>query len=353
VPRPIKRTSKSKGLAPGTLVHIGEQKTENVKIALIDYDQKKFQEKELASVEECFPFKESPTVSWINVSGIHRTEIVQKIGDTYGLHPLTLEDIVNTDQRPKTEDYGNYIFVVLKMLYLNDKGSLIVAEQVSLILGKNFVISFQEREGDVFSPIRERLRSSGRIRQMGADYLAYALIDAIVDGYFIILEKIGERIEFVEQKVVNDTQPRTLQLIHQLKGDTIFLRKSVWPLREVIGTLQRSESDLIQKQTGVYLTDVYDHTIQVVDSIESYRDMVSGLLDIYLSSVSNRLNEVMKVLTIIATIFIPLTFISGIYGMNFRYMPELEWHFGYFAVLAVMAAIALGMVAYFKKKNWF
>jgi len=353
MPRQIKRMSKAKGLPPGTLVHIGEKRTENVKITLLDYDQKNFQEKELASVEECFPYKDSSSVSWININGIHQTDIIQKIGDKYGLHPLVLEDIVNTGQRPKMEDYGDYIFIVLKMLYLDNKGDLIVAEQVSLILGKNYVISFQEREGDVFAPIRDRLRNGkGRIRQMGADYLAYALVDAIVDGYFVVLEKTGERIEFVEDKLITNPMPKTLQLIHNVKSDMIFLRRSVWPLREVIGGMQRSESALIQKTTEVYLRDVYDHTIQVVDSIESYREMASGLLDIYLSSVSNRMNEVMKVLTIIATIFIPLTFIAGVYGMNFKFMPELGWPWGYPLVLGAMLLIGLVMVAYFRRKKW-
>ncbi|KPJ69508.1 magnesium transporter [candidate division WOR-1 bacterium DG_54_3] len=353
MPRPIKRMSKAKGLPPGTLVHIGEEKTEKVKITVIDYDQSAIEEKEVKTVEECFPYKDKSTITWINVDGIHQTDIIQKIGDNYGLHPLVLEDIVNTGQRPKMEDCGDYIFIVLKMLYLNNRGDLIVAEQVSLILGKNYVISFQEREGDVFSPIRDRLKNAkGRIRQMGADYLAYALIDAIVDGYFVVLEKTGERIEFVEDKLITNPRPKILQLIHNVKSDMIFLRRSVWPLREVIGGMQRSESALIQNTTEAYLRDVYDHTIQVVDSIESYREMASGLLDIYLSSISNRMNEVMKVLTIIATIFIPLTFIAGIYGMNFKYMPELGWPWGYPLVLGVMILIGLVMIAYFKRKKW-
>lgn len=354
MPRPIKGISKAKGLPPGTLVHIGEKKVEKTKITGINYKADYFDEVEFKDVEECIAFKNKRGVIWINVDGIHQTNIIQKIGECFGVHPLVLEDIVNTDQRPKMEDYDDYIFIVLKMLYLNDKGDLIVAEQISLVLGKNYVISFQEREGDVFAPVRDRIRyAKGRSRQMGADFLAYTLVDAIVDGYFVILEKTGEQIEFVEQKLATDARPKTLQLIHQLKGDMVFLRKSVWPLREVVSGLQRLESGLIQKSTGIYLRDVYDHTIQVVDSIDSYREMVSGLLDIYLSSVSNRMNEIMKVLTIIATIFIPLSFIAGVYGMNFKYMPELGWRWGYFAVLVAMVAVALGMVAYFKKKKWF
>ncbi len=352
--RPIKRISKARGLPPGTLVHIGEKTTEKVKISVLDYDQKNFQEKELSSVEECFPYKDSPTVSWININGIHQTDIIQKIGDKFGLHPLVQEDIVNTSQRPKMEDYGDYLFVVLKMLYLNSDGATIIAEQVSLVLGRNYVISFQEKEGDVFAPVRDRLKNpNARIRQMGADYLAYALLDAIVDGYFMILDKTAERIEFVEQKVTVDPRPKTLQLIHQLKSDMVFLRRSIWPLREVLNGLQRNESKLFQAATAVYLRDVYDHTIRVAESVDSYREMVSGLLDIYLSSMSNRMNEVMKVLTIIATIFIPLTFVAGIYGMNFKYMPELDIKWAYPATLGVMAALGLMIDCYFRRKKWF
>ncbi|MFH1577081.1 MAG: magnesium/cobalt transporter CorA [Candidatus Margulisiibacteriota bacterium] len=352
--RSLKKNSKAKGLPPGTLVHVGEKKTDKTRITVIAYGQNNFEEKEVKNIEECFPYKDNGHISWINVDGIHQTEVIEKLGKQFGLHPLVLEDIVNTEQRPKMEDYGDYLYIVLKMIYLNNQADLIMSEQVSLVLGKDLVISFQERAGDVFEPIRERLRTAkGRIRQFGADYLAYALLDAIVDGYFAILEKTGERIEVVEQKVAVDPKPKTLQLIHQLKSDMVFLRKSIWPLREVLCGLQRNESSLIQGSTAVYLRDVYDHTIRVAESIESYREMVSGLLDIYLSSVSNRMNEVMKVLTVIATIFIPLTFVAGIYGMNFKYMPELEWHWAYFAVLGVMAVIGLVMVYYFRKKKWF
>ena len=264
-----------------------------------------------------------------------------------------MEDILNTDQRPKVEDYKDYLYIVLKMLH-NVKGTEIVTEQISLILHPNFVISFQEGiEGDVFSPVRERLRGAkGRIRGMGADYLAYTLIDAIVDNYFAILEGIGERIEDLEEELVSHPKKETLHRIHELKREMIFLRKAVWPLREVISTLQRGDSPLIKNTTAIYLRDVYDHTIQVIDAIETSRDMLSGMLDIYLSSISNRMNEIMKFLTIIGTIFIPLTFIVGIYGMNFAFMPELKWRYGYFAVMAFMFAIGIIMLFYFKKKKW-
>jgi magnesium transporter len=348
----IKKRSKKAGLPPGSLVHIGEKKVEEVKITIIDYDETHFQEKEAKSIEECFTFKEKPTVTWINVEGIHQVEILEKLGECYGFHPLILEDILNTDQRPKTEDFGDYLYIVLKMLYPNN--SEVVTEQISLILGLNFVISFQEGiKGDVFDPVRDRIRTDkGKIRQLGADYLAYSLIDSIVDHYFIILEKLGEKIESLEEKLVISPTPETLQTIHNLKREMIFLRKSVWPLREVISGLERGESFLIKESTRIYLRDVYDHTIQVIDNVETFRDMLSGMLDIYLSSVSNRLNAVMKVLTIIATIFMPLTFLAGLYGMNFKYMPELSWPWGYPLALFIMLAIALSMLVYFKKKKW-
>lgn len=349
----MKKRSKKAGLPPGSLVHIGDKKTEEVKIALIDYDEANFQEREIKDIEECFVFKTSPTVTWINVEGIHQIEIIQKLGDCFCLHPLVLEDILNTDQRPKIEDFSDYIYIVLKMLYRGSNEG-IVTEQVSIILGQNFVITFQEgREGDVFNPIRERVRSDkGRIRKMGSDYLAYSLMDAIIDNYFIILEKLGEDIEVLEDELVRNPNPRTLHAIHRLKREMIFLRKSVWPLREVVGTMERGDSAIIKAATRMYLRDIYDHTIQVIDAIETFRDMLSGMLDIYLSSISNRLNEVMKVLTIIATIFMPLTLISGIYGMNFRHMPELEWPWGYPLVLSVMLGIAVLMVIYFWRKKW-
>ncbi len=353
MPKLVKKRSKKIGLPPGTLIHIGDKKTENVEITLINYDEAQYQEREIKKIEECFPFKDKSAITWININGIHDVEIMGKIGEYVGLHPLILEDIMNTDQRPKIEDFGDYIFIILKMIYYNEKKNEIEIEQVSLILGLNFVISFQEREGDVFNSIRERIRrGKGKMRKSGADYLAYTLIDAIVDNYFVILEGTGEKIEEMEEKLVANPTPNTLQGIHNLKRDMIFLRKSVWPLREVISGLERTESSLIEESTGIYLRDVYDHSIQVIDTIETFRDMISGMLDIYLSSISNKMNEVMKLLTIIATIFIPLTFIAGIYGMNFLYIPELELHWGYFAVLFIMALVSIIMIIYFRKKKW-
>lgn len=351
--RHVRKRSIKSGLPPGSLVHIGEKKAGDVSVTVMDYDEGSFLEREIKSGEECLIFKDKPTVTWINVEGLHQVELIRKMGECYGFHPLVLEDILNTNQRPKLEDYGDYLYIVLKMLH-NKENPQIVPEQISLILGPNFVFSFQEGiKGDVFDSLRERIRTGkGRIRGMGADYLAYSLIDAVVDSYFVILEDVGERIESLEEEVETNPQRKTLSSIHQLKREMIFLRKAVWPLREVAAALERGESSLIKEPTRVYLRDVYDHIIQVMDMIETYRDMLSGMFDIYLSSISNRLNEVMKFLTVIGTIFMPLTFIVGVYGMNFQFMPELTWKFGYFAVLLFMAGISFGMVLFFKRKKW-
>ncbi|MFC1643840.1 magnesium/cobalt transporter CorA [Candidatus Omnitrophota bacterium] len=349
----IKKLSKQAGLVPGTLVHIGEKKTEKTKITVFDYDEENFQEKVVEKAEDIFPFKDTPTVTWVNIDGVYETSVIEKIGKHFELHPLVQEDIVNTGQRPKFEDFEKYIFVSLKMLYCSEKKKEIIIEQVSLIVGPNYVLSFQEREGDVFNPIRERIRhAKGRIRKKGADYLAYALMDSVVDNYFSILEIFGEDMEKLEEDLAVDPRFEVLRTIHKLKRDAILLRKSVWPLREMISALQRGESSLIKEGTIVYFRDVYDHTIQVIDTIEAFRDMVSGLLDIYLSSMSNKMNEIMKVLTIFAAIFIPLTFVAGIYGMNFKYMPELEWHWGYFGILGLMTTIGISLLIYFKRKKW-
>ena len=347
------RRSRKAGLPPGSLVHIGDKKAERTKITIIDYDGETFQEKEAKSIEECCALKDTPTVSWINIDGVHDSRLISDLGSRFGVHPLILEDIMTTAQRPKMEDMGDYIYIVVRMLDLVNKKKEVRSEQISLILGHNFVMSFQESEGDVFDAVRDRIRSGkGRVRKQGPDYLAYALIDAIVDNYFLVLEKLGENVEEIEEALVSNPDRETLHQIHVMKREMIYLRKSVWPLREVISGLERTESELIKDSTGIFLRDVYDHTIQVIDTVETYRDMLSGMLDIYLSSLSNRMNEVMKVLTIIATIFIPLTFIAGVYGMNFKFMPELEWRWGYFLVLAVMLALGVLMVILFKRRRW-
>jgi magnesium transporter len=346
-------SAKTAGLPPGTVVYVGKQKTEKNRIRTIFYDETNFEEEENKKIEETYSVTKKQGITWINVDGLQKVDVIEKIGKHLNLHPLTLEDIANTEQRPKMEDFEHYIYIVLRMLRYDNQGKEILSEQVSLILGQNLVLSFQETEGDVFDSIRERLRSDkGRIRKLGADYLVYALIDAVVDNYFAVLEKMGDEIEDIEDEVIAKPEPSTAQAVHNLKRQSISLRKYVWPLREVISSLERCESGLISKTTSVYLRDVYDHTIQVIDSIETFRDTLSGILDIYLSSVSNRMNEVMKVLTVIATIFIPLTFVAGIYGMNFEFMPELKSALGYPLILSAMATIAVAMLVYFKKKKW-
>ncbi|MCL6472265.1 MAG: magnesium/cobalt transporter CorA [Firmicutes bacterium] len=354
IKRKRKKRSQKTGLEPGALVHIGEKRAGATRISVTDYDEKHIDEKVLGTVEECFVLKDKPTVTWINVDSAQDVDVVEKLGNCYGIHPLVLEDILNTDQRPKLEDYGDYLYIVIKMLYYRNCRKGIIAEQISLILGPNFLISFQEGiEGDIFDPIRERLRvGNSRIRKMGADYLAYALVDSVVDSYFGILEGLGDDIEALEDELVTNPDRETLHTIHDLKREMIYLRRSVWPLREVINSMGRGESLLIHESTKLFLRDVYDHTIQVIDTVETYRDMLSGMLDIYLSSVSNRLNEVVKVLTIISTIFIPLTFLVGVYGMNFKYMPEISSPYGYPAVWIVMVLVAIGMLIYFRRRKW-
>lgn len=354
MPRFLDDTPKNIGLPPGTPVSNNEGRTEKVRITVIDYDDKQFHESEVTSVEECFPFRDKETVTWINVDGIHDVSIVEKLCAHYGIHPLVTEDIVDTKQRPKMEDFDDYIYIVLKMLTFDGENDTVASEQVSIILGKGTIITFQERiGGDVFELIRSRIRNNkGRMRKLKADYLAYSLIDAIVDNYFIILENIGGMISFLEEEMMADPSPEMMHFIHELKRDVLFVRKSVWPLREVVSSFQKSESSLVHQTTWVYLRDVYDHTIQVMDAVEIFRDMLTGLVDIYLSSLSNKVNEVMKFLTIIATIFIPLTFVAGVYGMNFKHMPELETRWGYFAVVGFMVAVGITMLAYFKRKKW-
>jgi magnesium transporter len=349
----LPKTSHKAGRPPGTLVHIGEAPAAPVNIRVMDYDPEHLKEETIATLEECRVYRQSPTVSWINLNGVHNLELLGKIGAEFDLHSLVMEDIVNTEHRPKFEDFDSYLFLVLKMLHLDESATGIRTEQVSLILAPGLVLSFQEREGDVFEGVRERLRSNkGRLRKMGADYLAYALLDAVVDSYFGILEQIGDQIEQLEDELVLQPSPETLGKIHHFKREMILLRKAVWPLREMIGGLQRSESPLIAEQTGIFLRDVYDHTIQIIDTVETFRDVLSGLLDLYLSNVSNRMNEVMKVLTVIATVFIPLGFIAGVYGMNFDFMPELHWRWSYPLLWMVMLAVAGGMYGYFRKKRW-
>lgn len=342
------------GLAPGTLVHVGEKKAEKVVIRVLAYNTEKLIEKELESVEECLEFKDQPNINlWINIDGLNRVDFIEKLGNCFNIHPLTLEDVLNTGQRPKTEDYDSYIYTVLKLIFLDTEKDKIIIDQISIIIGPNYILSFQEKQGDIFDPVRERFENpASRLRKNGVDYLAYSLIDAVVDNYFLILEHLGDKIEYLDEGLVIQPGPETLKIIQKYKRDMIILRKSVWPLRELINGLQRVESDLIKKTTRVYLRDVYDHTIQIIDSIEGFQDILSSMIDIYLSSISYRMNDVMKILTVIATIFIPLTFIAGVYGMNFEYMPELKWRWGYPVVMVGMTIIGVSMFAFFKKREW-
>jgi len=349
----MNRMSKKVAQPPGTLIHTGDQIIGSVSINVIHYHNNIFEEKDVTAIDQLSWKRETKGVYWINVCGIHDISIIENLGNKFNIHPLVQEDILNTHHRPKFEVYEDFFFVVLKMLQYDEEIREIKSEQVSLILGSNFVITFQERKGDVFDPVRERLRNAkSRIRKSGVDYLLYSLIDSVVDNYFLVLESIGESLEALEDRLLEEPNPDVLHGLHGLKREMIFLRKSVWPLREIINGLQKSESPLIKKATTLYLRDIYDHTVQVIETVETYRDLVSGLQDLYLSGVSNKMNEVMKVLTIIATIFIPLTFIAGIYGMNFEFMPELKWKFGYFFVWGIMIVIGIGMYIYFRRKKW-
>lgn len=349
-----RRRSVKIGLSPGSMIHIGDQKVETVQMEVLDYNAEVCKTSPIQKVEEIVSFKESQTVSWLNINGLHDVDLIQKVGNVFDVHPLILEDILNTDQRPKLEIYDTYLFAVLKMITFEKSSRKLRHEQISLILGKNYVITFQENGADIFNPLRERIiQYKGRIRKQGADYLLYALMDVIIDNYFLALEEIGDLIEELENRVLAHPEKAVVEQIHRLKNELLSFRRVIWPLREVISNLIRDETLLIQSSTDPFLKDLYDHTVHVADSVDTFRDMVSGLLDVYLSNISNHMNEVMKVLTIIATIFIPLSFIAGIYGMNFEFMPELTWRWAYFALWGLIIGIASLMLYYFRKKGWF
>ena len=347
----VQKRSRKSGLPPGTIVHIGEKKSDEVTVTAIHYSGSRCDEQQIEQADRLGPPTDE-SVIWVNVGGVHNMDLLESLGKQFSLHSLLLEDIANTDQRPKLDDYDTYFFIVLKMLTLTERHDVLV-EQVSLVLGRNFVLSFQQNGLDVFQAVREHLRSGkGRLRQSGADYLLHALVDAIVDQYFAVLESLGEKIESLQHLVVEDPKPDTLRKIHSLKRQLLLLRRAVWPLRDVMNNLSRSDCPFLQPTTKLFFRDVYDHVIQIVDTIETLREMVSANLDIYLSSVSYRLNAVMRVLTVITTIFMPLSFIAGIYGMNFEHMPELKAAWGYPLVLGVMVVVGLGMLAVFRKKGW-
>lgn len=339
------------GVPPGTIVYSGETHTAKVKITLIEYNETEFIEKEYFDIADCINNFDPSMVKWLNVDGVHDVALIEEIGKKFNIHPLTLEDIANTNQRPKFEDYDCYLVSIMKMLYYDGE---LHSEQLSVILMEGMVISFQEAQGgDAFDLIRNRIRQGkGRIRKMGADYLDYALIDAVVDCYFAILEKIGDRIELIEDGLIANPDKETMRKLHDMKREMIFVRKAVWPMRELINNMERSETELIKQGTDIYLRDLHDHAVRVIDTVETYRDLLSGMMDIYLSSVSNRMNEIMKVLTIITTLFVPVTFIAGVYGMNFENMPEIHSRWGYASIWAIMLSIIISLLVYFRKKKW-
>ena len=350
-----------KGLSPGSLVFTGEKKVEEIKISAFDFNASRVNEinipvHELSKLKK---YKSSKNITWINICGIHNTQVIDETGKIFGIHPLVLEDILNVSHSPKSDEYDDYVFIVTKMISYNNELNELNIEQVSFVLGKNFLITFQEREGDVFDLIREKIRSNnGRIRKSGADYLAYRLIDTMVDNYFTVLEKIDEHIEKIEDSLLVSPEEGTLQKIHSIKKETIKLKRAVFPLKDIIYTLEREQYSFIAKSTYIYLRDLHDHIKQIAENVENYREVINGLQEVYISQSGQKMNEIMKILTIISTIFIPLTFIVGIYGMNFHAenspwnMPELSWKYGYPFVILIMICVVIGMLIFFKRKKW-
>ena len=348
-----KAATKQLGQVPGSVIYTGVNPKENLYVEIFDYNKAYCDALELDNIEESFKYKLTDSITWININGLNHVDQIEKLGAHYQLHPLVLEDIVNTSQRPKIDEYDNYLFVVLKMLYYDSSGT-IVSEQVSFVLGENYVLSFQEAEGDVFDIVRERIqKAKGRIRDMKSDYLLYTLIDAIVDHYFNVVEVLGEKIETLESQIFDGAvDENTSRQIQNLKRELLRVRRFIFPIKDMINRIEKNESLLIQKKIITYYKDIYDHLIQVSENIDIYREMIWSLMDMYMTSISNKMNEVMKVLTIMASIFIPLTFIAGVYGMNFQHMPELQSPYGYYIVWVVMLLIFIGMIYYFKHKKW-
>jgi len=340
------------GTSPGTLTAHEAQPTRPLKLRLMEYDAAALNEREDISPAECKTFLESATVTWIHVHGSASPELLRELGASFGLHPLALEDVLNTGQRPKLENYDHQLFAVMSQPVWS--GKELRTEQVSLFFGKNYLISFYNGDHDPFEPVRKRLRADGsRLRGRGADYLFYTLLDVIIDQGYPILEDLGEWIEDLEDELLGSPSKTTLSQIHRLKRDLLLLRRMLWPQREVINQLLREDQSLIDEATRPYLRDCYDHTIQIMDLFETFRDMAAGMMDVYLSSVSNRLNDIMRVLTVIATIFIPPTFLVGVYGMNFGDMPELHWRYGYPMVWLIIITTTSGLLLFFKRKKWF
>jgi magnesium transporter len=348
----IKESSHKRGLPPGTMVYIGAERREPVKITLLDYDEEHLEEREVQP-EDCFVYKDKPSTTWINVTGIHDIDVISRLGKGFNLHPLMLEDIVNTAQRPKAEEYDDMLFIVVKRLYIKSGSTELGSEQISMVLMKNVVLTFQEREGDDFNPVRKRIDEGRRLfRKLGPDYLVYALLDAIVDNYFFIVEHFSEEIDKAEEELLDRPTLTTLKKIQDLKRALFLVRKTIWSMRDVIGDFMVGKMTMFKDPVLTYMRDVHDHLIQIIENLEVFREVLSSLLEIYLTNTSNKMNETIKVLTFIATLFIPLTFIVGLYGMNFKYMPELEWHYGYFAILGVMAVLTVLMIVYLKLKKW-
>lgn len=353
-PKRIKQKRKSKlGLAPGTLLFTGERKMEEVEFSILNYNENQVDDLIPKNIEEIISLVDnSKDILWINIDGIHDESIIESICSKLLVHKLTMEDILSVGQRPKIDEHDNYIHIVLNMFMLEDDNS-IIDEQISFILHKNILLSFQEKSGDVFEGVRKRiLEGKGLIRKKSSDYLLYALLDSVVDHYFVILEILGERIDALESELLENPSNETLAKLHKIRRESLELRRSVYPLREVISKFEKIDESILNPDVRVFIRDLYDHTIQVIDTIEVMRESAMALLDLYMNSVSNKMNEIMKVLTIMASIFIPLTFVAGIYGMNFEYMPELQWNYGYFGVWGIMILMVIGMLIYFKSKKW-
>ena len=355
---PLKRKKlltrrKRAGSAPGTLIHVGQQKVDAVKLSLITYSEAAIHEHAIHSLTEVKQKRTGSPFCWINIDGLHDIRAIEEIGTEFSIHPLVLEDCLNTRQRPKIDDHEQYLFIVLKMFRFNKETAEVEEEQISYLLGSDYVISLQEREGDVFTPVRERLRTGkGRLRKAGPAYLFYTLLDAVVDNYFYVIDALNERIETLDAEVITNPRPSTLQNIYILKQEVLNLRKNIAPLREVLSKLLKEPHVLIDNATKIYFSDVFDHFLQVLESIDTQRELLSGLIDLYMTSISNRTNEIMKVLTLMAAIFIPITFVAGVYGMNFQRMPELEWEYGYLFAWTIMLSIVAGMLIFFRNKNW-
>jgi magnesium transporter len=350
----LNKRAQKVGQQPGTAVYTGKKKKVETQITVLTFSEHDFHEFKGKTLEETLPAAKEPGITWVHIDGLQNVAVIEELAKKYKIHPLTVEDILNVDQRPKVEEFEGYVFITLKLLTWSAKRSSFSIEQISFVFGKDFLLSFQERENSHFNQIRERLHgvSNQRMRQQGSDYLAYRLMDCVVDYYFVVLEGIGDQIEKAEDQIIADPQQKNTRTIYKLKRQMMILRKSIWPMREAISHMSQMEAALITPFTRVYLRDLYDHIVQAIDTVETFRDILASMLDVYLSSLTNRMNEIMKTLTIIATIFIPITFLASLYGMNFVYMPELHWHYGYFIVLGIMSVVVFIMLMYFRRKKW-